>query len=77
MIFVVERKGGKMAEYIFEINDVLLDEETGKAVMKPKVNGELIRCKNCKWFYEDKWCVRYMYALLPEDFCSYAERREE
>lgn len=64
-----------MAEYIFEINDVLLDEETGKAVMKPKVNGELIRCKSCKWFYEGKWCVRYMYALLPEDYCSYAERK--
>jgi hypothetical protein len=36
---------------------------------------EIIHCRECKWFYKGKWCVRYMYALLPEDFCSYAERK--
>ena len=37
-----------MTEYIFEISDVLYDEETGEAVMKPSVKGKLIRCKDCK-----------------------------
>lgn len=47
--------------------------ERGRA----EAEAEIVRCKDCKWFYEDKWCVRYMYALLPEDFCSYAERRQD
>ena len=35
---------------------------------------EIIMCKNCKWFYEDRWCIRYLKAFLPKDFCSYGER---
>lgn len=73
-----------MAEYIFEINDVLLDEETGKAVMKPKVKGELIRCKDCKhsdhWYKDKRRCFLWHEAgidVFEDGYCSYAERREE
>ena len=37
-----------MAEYIFEISDVLYDKETGEAVMKLGFKGKLVRCKYCK-----------------------------
>lgn len=37
-----------MAEFIFEIDDVLYDEETGQGVMKPEYKGKLTRCKDCK-----------------------------
>lgn len=47
-----------MKEYIFELGDALYDEKTGKAVFNPKVKGELIRCKDCKYqekyFHEDR-----------------------
>lgn len=80
-----------MAEYIFEISDVLYDEETGEAVMKPVVKGKLIRCKDCKHYvlYElfgrsQGWCERLCdefdkslaRGTEDEDFCSHGERRE-
>lgn len=43
----------------------------------PTIEPEIIRCKDCKAFYDGKWCVRYLKAFNAEDFCSYAERREE
>lgn len=80
-----------MAEYIFEISDVLYDEETGEAVMKPDYKGELIRCKDCKHYvlYElfgrsQGWCERLCdkfdkslaRGTEDDDFCSRGERRE-
>lgn len=64
-----------MAEYIFEINDVLLNEETGKAVMKPEVKGELIRCKDCKHWDGVDTCDVIDAPVWDNDFCSLAERR--
>lgn len=44
----------------------------------------VIRCKDCKFRYWDDWLEEYFcqcYAeymqVLPNDFCSYAERKEE
>lgn len=50
-----------MKEYIFQLNDALFNQETGEAVFKPKVAGELIRCHDCKWWepYPDN-------AITPE-----------
>ena len=42
-----------MSEYIFRIEGVLYDEETGEALMKPTPIGEIVeiaeivRCKDC------------------------------
>ena len=43
----------------------------------------IIRCKDCKYRYWDDWLEEYFcqcYAeymqVLPDDFCSYAERKE-
>lgn len=40
-------------------------------------HGELIRCKDCKWFtygYCDKTDLKF---LKLDDYCSRAERKEE
>lgn len=64
-----------MAEFIVR--------ETGyPGAVKQEVVGELVRCKDCKWFYGEwfnggNWCVRYLKAFAPNDFCSYAGNREE
>ena len=68
------------SEYIFEINDVLYDHETGKACMKPKVVGALIRCKDCKWFGEYGCAIRIVDDSdkpKENDYCSFAERRSD
>ena len=45
-------------------------------------HGSLIRCKDCKYYdnwMDDKICVRlgsYHGNSNPDDYCSYAERKE-
>lgn len=45
----------------------------------PSAQSEIIRCKDCKWFIASiSQCDRQICAVFFEnDFCSYAERREE
>lgn len=70
------RKERIMKEYIVEFGDALYNEETGEAVFKPKIEGELIRCKDCKYYKENTLaCSRY--GLEDDDYCSWAERKEE
>ena len=49
---------------------------------------EVIRCKDCKWYEFPNYkisenCVRWMKSngillpIKPDNYCSYAERREE
>lgn len=72
-----------MAEYIFRINGALYNEETGEAVMKPELVGELIRCKDCKHWYNapasDGYNSCEKDALIRHEsfFCGAAELRGE
>lgn len=69
-----------MNEYIFDMGDALYDMDTGKAVFQTKPVGKLVRCKNCEnWDEQDHWCnIRdsYRWDYKPDDFCSYADRKE-
>ena len=75
-----------MKEYIVEFGDALYDEKTGQAVFKPKIEGELIRCKDCKYygrvdkrrFYRGGDCTKGIIStIVPDkDFCSRGEREE-
>ena len=74
-----------MAEFIFEIDDVLYDEETGQGVMKPEYKGKLTRCKECKhwdgYFCHNKWWGdgygNYTPPIKTEDgFCDWAVRKD-
>lgn len=77
-----------MKEYIFEIDGALVNEETGECVMHPSFKGELIRCKDCKkngtsdcamgrWIYSDNIVFLKEHWNKPQDYCSWAERKEE
>lgn len=38
---------------------------------------ELVRCKNCKWYFsEDKECGLSYIDIDDDGYCSYAERKE-
>ena len=78
-----------MAEYIFRIDDALYNEETGEAVMKPEVVGELIRCKDCRFFKHSIPCTGGHYngcemwlddgneiRVMTDDYCSKALPKE-
>ena len=68
-----------MKEYIVEKKQT----SGGWTWAEPK--GELIRCKDCKYYYEKEWVVgkgsytTCWYQTIanahPNDFCSRAERR--
>ena len=58
-----------------------------KDTMNGMVTGELIRCKDCKHYYEKQWVVgggsytgcwyQTIANAQPNDFCSRAERRKQ
>lgn len=66
-----------MSDYIFRIDGALYKEETGETVMKPKLIGELIRCKNCKHRDDDvhwPWCP--LLYIDDGNYCSYGDPKE-
>jgi len=79
------RKEVIMKEYIVEFGDALYDEKTGQAVFRPKIVGELIRCKYCK-YWDGYYChhpgygdgyAHYVPPIKNEDgFCDWAEKKE-
>jgi len=68
-----------MAEYIVEKKQT----SGGWTWAEPK--GKLIRCKDCKYYYEREWVVgggsyttcwyKTIANAQPNDFCSRAERK--
>ena len=42
----------------------------------PSAEPEIIRCKDCK-YYKENTMVCSRYGLEDDDYCSWAERREE
>ena len=44
---------------------------------------EVVRCKDCKFLIENKYCFQGLYGVttykivLPNEFCSYGERKGE
>lgn len=77
----------KALEIICKHIDV--EEENVKLIDVGKTFGELyfleseevenvIKCKNCKYFTPEQFCSNLeLYGPSPEDFCSFAERKEE
>lgn len=73
-----------MRELIIPVGD---DEYTGKIERVYGISGELIRCKDCKYFhlYEVKsvtltLCERNrmtVFTMEKDDYCSRAERKEK
>ena len=39
---------------------------------------DIVRCKECKHYYDGHWCSEWEYLKKnPDDFCSYGEREGE
>lgn len=39
---------------------------------------EIIRCRDCKYYYDGHWCSEWEYLKKnPDDFCSYGQRGNE
>lgn len=69
-----------MAEYIFEIKNAVYNGVTGEVSVKPKCVGELIRCKDCKYWTKPYGWNGFCDHGIPaeaDDFCSWAERKEK
>ena len=74
-----------MKEYIVGFGDALYDEKAGQAVFKPKIEGELIRCKDCK-YCEYGECIIHQRSsgtglaineeTDPNGYCHRGERKE-
>ena len=72
-----------MKEYIVESGDALYNESTGKAVFNLIVNGELIRCKDCKHcrktiLFGHLATVCDYWTMLTDDdgYCNNGKRKE-
>jgi hypothetical protein len=77
------------SEIIVEFAAPLTDEQ--KKIIH--ATGEVVRCKDCKWYKESKYSelssIRFCYRLRNDndvpvgynwddnDFCSYGERKED
>lgn len=72
-----------MAEYIFNIDQVLYDDDTKSLVAKPEYVGELIRCKDCRWGRKTCGNIEcFVDGNIPEYhgyewFCPNGERKSD
>lgn len=75
-----------MVEFIMEFDDAIYDEKTGMSVFKPRVVGELIRCKDCKFWEKARaydfdanlhYCSLVDGGCRDDFYCADAERRTD
>ena len=66
-----------MAEYIVKETSYSLGnrQEAIGVETQQEVIGELIRCKDCKYYDPNDHC--FLQGAEADDFCSYAERRTD
>lgn len=49
----------------------------GNAVYEYEPVGEIIKCKDCRWYLYDGICLDSNRSTSLNDFCSWGERKEE
>lgn len=62
-----------------EQKEYIVLERTYPLATSNEVVGELIRCKDCKHFCKDDvatYCGPMGMEMQPNDYCSYAERKQ-
>ena len=69
-----------MSEHIIEV-----EYDTFNGTYTQKRREEIVRCRDCKWFGEDKsdheyrsgwWCDRLDFDTIEYGFCHLGERRD-
>lgn len=71
MISAHGEKGKTMSEYIIR--------ETGyPGTVTQEIVGELVRCRECKWFEHGTTCIRFGIRMSKayDDYCSYGRRKD-
>ena len=59
------------------MKEVIVNADDLVCLGKDKLK-ELIRCKDCKYYRKNRFvCDLTKYASTEDDFCSWAERKEE
>ena len=70
-----------MKEYIFQLDQALFNPETGEAVFQPKVAGEIVRCRDCKHWYQDAdtgMACEFTNLWQPEDgYCNWGDKKDD
>ena len=71
-----------MKEFIIEtgMNLRCVTKFTSAGGVSFKPHGELIRCKDCKFYHkteDDQFCGQGSVFAFDEHYCSIAERKEE
>lgn len=66
-------------EYLKQTKTVLVTQDAfDELKQRAFARTKIIRCKDCKHYYEGNRCEIHEYLHFKEnDFCSYAERQEE
>lgn len=59
--------------------------DTSEGIYNARTTGELIRCRDCRHLMTGKYhngksryvCASLLFPVTPDDYCSFAEKREE
>lgn len=60
--------------------------DTSEGIYNARMTGELIRCRDCRHFLTGRYhhngeirhvCASLLFPVEPDDYCSWAEKREE
>ena len=75
------------AAYLYELVDIIDQENPHTIEVHGKTYKQVVRCKDCKWYYEKGALCGYWTDLCehaevypritPIDFCSRGERKDE
>ena len=80
--FTRRTEADELRENLSKCHDYIAELEAENTPIE--VVGELIRCKDCRWYIESdvfkgKDCTHFsgLKHPNPDDYCSYCERKEE
>lgn len=65
-----------------DVGEISMPMFTVRNIMKRAPSIEIVRCKECKHYDGDdygeptRYCVWHGSPIMPDDFCSYGERKE-
>lgn len=54
----------------FDINSIINEQPTADVV-------EVVRCKDCRYRFKNKWFCCDVRCLDADNYCNYGERRED
>lgn len=65
--------------YKDEVTVVYIERDMGIATDNPALLGEIVRCRDCKFFYCGVWMDvnNNSFPANPNGYCAWGERKEE